>query len=121
MLSTETHQEPTSFPPTKKSAPVINGGQVALVLSCCESSIGGQRRGSRRRGREPQGGGYTALLLFRTGRGRHTMGGCGALGRQTVFHQLDMHGAGHPLTMVRSRLRRCLICRSVVARNICGR
>src|SRR5579863_2788683 len=106
MLSTETHQEPTSFPPTKKSAPVINGGQVALVLSCCESSIGGQRRGSRRRGREPQGGGCTALLLLRTGRGRHTMGGCGALGRQTVFHQLDVHSAGNPLTMMsRHRLR----------------
>ena len=32
----------------KKNGPRFNGGQVALVLSCCESSIGGQRRGSRR-------------------------------------------------------------------------
>ena len=86
-----------------------------MVLSCCESSIGGLRRGSRRRGREPQGGGYATplLVLLRAGRGRHTMGGCGALGRQTVFHQLDMHFAGNPLTMMGSRLRRGLICGSI--------
>ena len=27
------------------------------------------------------------LRPFRTGQGRHTMGGCGALGRQTVLNQ----------------------------------
>ena len=33
---------------TKKSAPAINGGQVALVLSCFESFFGGRRLGDRR-------------------------------------------------------------------------
>src|SRR6202008_3113161 len=61
------------------------------------------------------------LLLFRTGRGRPTMGGCGTLGRQTVFHQLDMHSAGNALTVVGGRLRRGLICcRRIVAGHFRG-
>jgi hypothetical protein len=30
---------------TKKTAPVFGGGQVALVLSCCESFFGGRTAG----------------------------------------------------------------------------
>jgi hypothetical protein len=29
----------------QKTAPVFDGGQVALVLSCCESLVGGQTAG----------------------------------------------------------------------------
>ena len=50
------------------------------------------------------------------------MGGCGALGRQTVFHQLDMHCAGDTLAMMGChRLRTGLICRSIIARDVGGR
>src|SRR5580692_11300538 len=39
-----------------------------------------------------------ALWPLRTGRGSSTLGWCGSLGRQTVFHQPDMHAAYfHPL------------------------
>jgi len=38
----------------QKNAPVMSGGQVALVLSCCESLIGGQTAGKPPERTEPR-------------------------------------------------------------------
>ena len=67
-----------SFASTKKSAPVINGGQVALVLSRYESFFGGLRLGGRWRGNEPRGEellGFTAAPHL-SGKPRHGEARC---------------------------------------------
>ena len=62
---------------TKKSAPVINGGQVALVLSCFESFFGGRRLGDRRA--EGSLGGEGLRLYGRSAPFRETASWGGAL------------------------------------------
>ena len=79
----------------QKTAPVFDGGQVALVLSCCES-LYWRPNGWGPSGRKKRASGVAAqpYELLRSRRGSHTMGGCGVLGRQTVFHQPDVNAAG---------------------------
>ena len=75
-----------------KNGPRSNGGQIALVLSCSRAFLAAIRRGGRRYGRS-LGGGLAALRPLRACRRNRAIGGRGSLGRQTVFHQPNMHAA----------------------------
>ena len=59
---------------TKKRPPFFGGGQVALVLSCCESFFGGQTAGEPSVRERASGGGCAALRPLRTRRGSHSHG-----------------------------------------------
>ena len=80
----------------KKNGPRFNGGQVALVLSLCESlvgGLGGVAVGARMPRRKDEG----LLRPIRASRGSNTLGWCSYLGRQTVCHQPYVHIAcPHP-------------------------
>ena len=80
----------------KKNGPRFNGGQVALVLSLCESlvgGLGGVAVGARMPRRKDEG----LLRPIRASRGSNTLGWCSYLGRQTVCHQSYVHIAcPHP-------------------------
>ena len=74
----------------KKNGPRFNGGQVALVLSLCESlvgGLGGVAVGARMPRRKDEG----LLRPIRASRGSNTLGWCSYLGRQTVCHQSYVH------------------------------
>src|ERR1017187_835994 len=76
----------------QKNGPRFNGGQVALVLSLCESlvgGLGGVAVGARMPRRKDEG----LLRPIRASRGSNTLGWCSYLGRQTVCHQPNMHVA----------------------------
>jgi hypothetical protein len=74
----------------QKNGPRFNGGQVALVLSLCESlvgGLGGVAVGARMPRRKDEG----LLRPIRASRGSNTLGWCSYLGRQTVCHQSYVH------------------------------
>jgi hypothetical protein len=52
--------EPSRRASPQKTAPVFGGGQVALVLSCCESFIGGRTAGGPSVRERASGGGFAA-------------------------------------------------------------
>ena len=80
----------------QKNGPRFWRGPSCLGSLCYERFFGGHRRGSRKRGK-CLGGVAAALGPLRTCRRPGTLGWGRALGRQTVFHQPDMHAAfPHP-------------------------
>src|ERR1035438_3314286 len=84
--------------PVKNRPPLSTGARLPW-FSRVRALLAADRLKSRRSGYAL---GRTAVLWpLRTGRGSSTLGWCGSLGRQTVFHQPYVHAADpHSLVIV---------------------